>query len=45
MTNIGFLICGFAKNVWVKSYSEKYLLRRLCGDGADRRVEMERTSR
>ena len=27
-----------ANNVRIESYSEKYLSRRLCGDGADRRV-------
>ena len=34
----------FAKNRRIESYSEKYLSRRLCGDGADGRVDMGRTN-
>ena len=30
----------FAKNVRIESYSKKYLSGHLCGDGADRRVDM-----
>ena len=37
---------GFAKNVRIESYSEKYLSGRLCGDRVrvDRRVDMEHTN-
>ena len=37
-------MCGFAKNLRIESYSEKYLSRRLCGDRADGRVDMEHTN-
>ena len=34
----------FAKNVQIESYNEKCLSGRLCGDGADRQVDMGRTN-
>ena len=34
----------FAKNLWIKSYNEKYISGRLCGDRADWQVDMGRTN-
>ena len=38
-----FRCVDFAKNLQIESYSEKYLSRRLCGDRADGRVDIEHT--
>ena len=39
-----FWCVDFAKNLRIESYSEKYLSRRLCGDRADGRVDIEHTN-